>query len=372
MRPFTLLIKPAGPDCNIACEYCFYSGKTNIFGADKHRMSNDILEELVRSYLKLGFPVNSMAFQGGEPSLMGVGFYEKLIELQQKYAQPGQEITNALQTNGTLLDEKWCRFLAKNKFLVGISLDGPQKYHDYYRKDHAGQGTWQRVMRGIANCRKYGVEYNILVLLNKQNVVAPDELFDFFIEQQVDFLQFVQCMEWDHHTGQIADFSITPQQYGDFLCRIYDRWIDYGPEKISIRTFDSVMSYLLRGQHTECTFGPRCNDYIVIEHNGDAFCCDFFVEPQWRLGNIMETPIEQLAGSPLKRKFARRKWYVANKCQLCRWLDICRGGCPKDRIPIEGSYRVPSYFCQGYKQFFAHTVAGFEQLVARLQGNGPQ
>jgi len=366
-RPFTLLIKPSGPDCNLSCRYCFYAGKTSLFGGGAHRMSREVLESLVRDYLGLGFPMNSFAWQGGEPTLMGLDFYRQAVEFQKQYGADGQSVTNALQTNGTLLDEKWCPFLAEYKFLVGISLDGPKEMHDYYRKDHAGDGTFERVMAAIDCCRKYGVQFNILVLLNDRNVGRPDEIFDFFVENKIRFLQFIQCIEKDPATGRGADYSITAEQYGQFMCRIFDRWLQYGPEKLSIRTFDSLISCLLGRGHTECTFGPYCNDYIVVEHNGDVFCCDFYVEDSCRLGNIMETPIGQLAASPIKREFSFRKGKLDNACLICRHLDVCRGGCPKDRQAISGRYDVPSFFCAGYKKFFDHALPRLRVLASKIQ-----
>jgi uncharacterized protein len=366
MRPFTLLIKPAGPDCNIACRYCFYSGKTALFGKGKHRMGGDVLDKLVSSYVKLGFPSSSFAWQGGEPTLMGLDFYKKVVKLQQACGADGQIVTNALQTNGILLDEQWCRFLAEYKFLVGISLDGPKEYHDYYRRSPSGKGTFDEVMAAIENCRRHKVEFNILVLVSNRNVEAADELFDFFREHKIKYLQFVQCVEQDPATGRIAEFGITAKQYGDFLCRIFDRWAEYGPDKISIRTFDSILSYLMAGEHSICTFRPQCNDYIVVEHNGDVFCCDFFVEDRWRLGNILEAPIEQLAADKRKREFSRLKTGISNKCLICRHLDICRGGCLKDRIVTEGDYKAASYFCDGYKRFFDYALPRFSQIAAGL------
>ena len=261
MKHFSLLIKPSGPDCNLTCKYCFYSNKTSYFGKKSHRMSNEVLDRLIKGYLALNLYMNSFAWQGGEPTLMGLDFYKRVIELQKKYGKDSQVVSNSLQTNGILLDEKWCEFLFEYKFLVGISLDGPKQYHDHYRLDKVGNGTFDRVMTGIENCRKYRVEFNVLVLLNDKNVVAPDELFDFFTNQKIKYLQFVPCIEKDKSTGNVADFSITPKQYGDFLCRIFDRWYDYGPEKLSIRIFDSVLNYIIHGNHTNCTFSRRCDNY---------------------------------------------------------------------------------------------------------------
>ena len=367
-RPFTLLIKPAGPDCNIACRYCFYACKTELFGGQAHRMSNEVQEHLVKSYLECRFEQSSFAFQGGEPTLMGLDFYKRLVELQKQYGMTGQIVANALQTNGILLDDEWGKFLAEYKFLTGISLDGPKEYHDYYRKDRAGNGTFDRVMAGIEACRRNNAEYNILVLLNDINVQHPDELFDFFTDLGVQYLQFVPCVEQAEDNPQkAAPYSITPEEYGQFISRIFDRWQDYGIRKLSVRLFDSILSFLLGNPHTECTFARRCADYIVIEHNGDAFCCDFYVTGDTRLGSIMETPIEQLAGSEIKRSFNRKKTEIDNKCLVCRYLDICRGGCPKDRAMLTGTHKVPSYFCEGYKIFFGHALPKLRAIAQNIQ-----
>jgi len=372
MRPFSLLIKPTGPDCNIACQYCFYACKTSIFGTASHRMTDQILETLVRDFLKLNLSVSGFAFQGGEPTLMGLDFYKKVVELQKTYGRPGQVISNSLQTNAIALDEQWCRFLYEFNWLVGISLDGPKHIHDYYRRDKGQNPTFDRVMAALQKCREYNVQFNILVLLNDKNVSCPDELFDFFTNMKITFLQFVPCAERDQKTGNIADFSITAKQYGDFLCRIFDRWLDYGPRKLSIRLFDSVINYLLQGQHTNCSFGRKCSDYIVIEHNGDAFCCDFFVEQQYRLGNICETPIEQLANNRIKRSFSSQKARLNNKCLICRHLNICRGGCPKDRLIVNGGVTDLNYYCEAYKRFFDYSLGKLAELAADAVGNQPK
>ncbi len=367
-RPFTVLIKPAGPDCNIACTYCFYACKAELFGGGAHRMTDAVLERLVASYLSLGFEQNSFAFQGGEPTLMGLDFYKRLVALQKQYGTSGQAVSNALQTNGILLDEVWCRFLTEYKFLVGVSLDGPKEFHDVYRKDRADNGTFDRVMAGIDNCRKYKTDFNILVLLNNVNVEQPDALYDFFVGQKIGFLQFVPCVEQAADDPRAAaPYSITPPQFGRFMCRIFDRWLAEGVRSRSIRLFDSMLNFLLSGVHTECTFARRCNDYIVIEHNGDVFCCDFYVTGQTRLGNIMESPIEQLADSPVKRDFARKKTEIDNKCLVCRYLDICRGGCPKDRAMLTGTHKTPSYFCEGYKIFFDYALPQLRGLAQKVR-----
>jgi uncharacterized protein len=365
LHPFSLLIKPSGSDCNLDCKYCFYKTRDARIGQGAQRMSDEVLEKLVKDYMQLGFENCGFAWQGGEPTLMGLDFYKKVVELQKKYGKPGQSVSNALQTNGLLLDDKWCEFLAENNFLVGISIDGPKKYHDYYRLDHSGKGTFERIVKAINKCREYKVEYNTLTLLNDQNVEHPEEIFDFLLGLDVDFMQFIPCVELSPESGEVADFSITPQQYGEFLCRLFDKWYEHGVDKVSIRDFDSILNYCLTGRHTICTFGRKCADYIVIEHQGDAFCCDFFVEKRWRLGNIFETPIEKLASSDKKKEFAEKKNNLSNKCLVCRHLSVCRGGCMKDRAPFDKeNYGRESYFCEGYLRFFDYTMPKFMQIAA--------
>ena len=370
MQPFTLLIKPSGSDCNVDCKYCFYKNRAPEVGRGRQRMSDEVLEKLVKDYMQLHFALAGFAWQGGEPTLMGLDFYKKVVELQKKYGVDGQEVGNSLQTNAILLDEKWCRFLRENKVLVGVSIDGPKEFHDYYRLDYSGAGTFDRVVRAIENCKKYKVEFNTLTLLNAGNAGHPDEVFDFLLGLGVRFLQFIPCVEVDPATGEIADFSVTPEQLGEFWCRIFDRWCEYGPQKLSIRDFDSILSYCVMGKHTICTFDKQCSQYIVIEHNGDAFCCDFFVEPKWRLGNIFETPIEELAASSKKRDFARKKQNLCNKCLVCRHLAICRGGCMKDRAPFDKeNYGRESYFCEAYKRFFDYSMPRFMQIAATINAD---
>ena len=329
-------------------------------------MSEAVLERLVGGFLELDFPVHALAWQGGEPTLMGLDFFQKAVDLQKKYGRQGRVVSNSLQTNAILLDEAWCRFLHEYKFLVGISLDGPRELHNTYRKDRAGRGTYDRVMASIERCQQNQVEFNILVLLNAVNVKYPDEVFDFFADLGIHYLQFITCVERHPETHEIMDFSITAQEYGDFLCRLFDRWLAYGPRKLSIRLFDSVMSYYLQGRHTDCTFGERCSDYIVVEHSGDVFCCDFYVEESWKLGNLMETPLDELFNSPVKQRFARRKRTVANTCYVCRYFPICRGGCPKDRVVVGGHDTDLNYFCVSYKQFFDHALNQLRNVSAGL------
>jgi uncharacterized protein len=367
-KPFTLLIKPSGSDCNIDCSYCFYKCRSAEIGQGRQRMSDEVLEKLIKDYLQLGFPMAGFAWQGGEPTLMGLDFYKKVVELQKQYGQPGQEVGNSLQTNAILLDDTWCPFLAENKFLVGVSIDGPSEFHDPYRVDHGGHGTFDRVMRAINNCKEHQVEFNTLTLLQASNVDHPEALFEFLTNLGTTFLQFIPCVELDPVTGLVTDFSVTPEQYGEFLCRLFDCWVKQGLQKTSIRDFDSILSYYLGQSRTICTFDRQCSQYVVVEHAGDVYCCDFFVESKWHLGNIFETPIETLATCAKKRQFARVKTKLCNKCLVCRHLDICRGGCMKDRAPFDKeSYGRESYFCEAYKRFFEYSGPKFMDIAARVR-----
>lgn len=367
MQPFSLLIKPAGPDCNLACPYCFYNSRADMFPPGSHRMNDDVLEKLIAGYMKLKPPTATFAFQGGEPTLMGLDFFKKVVDLQKKNSPPGQIIANALQTNAILLDDQWCQFLSEYKWLVGISLDGPKKYHDHYRRDKSGTGTFDQVIAAIETCRKHKVQFNILTLLNDQNVKYPDELFDFFVSLNIEYLQFVPCVERNPSTNKIAPYSISADDYGNFLCKIFDRWYEFGPKKISIRLFDSILNYLIHSKHSNCTFNRKCDDYVVIEHNGDLFCCDFFVSDEYKLGNIMENDIEDLIFGPKKRKFAQQKRDLNNKCLVCTHNSICRGGCLKHRTTATNAkFSNPSYFCTAYKQFFDHALSRLKQISADL------
>jgi uncharacterized protein len=376
MQPFTLLIKPSGSDCNVDCTYCFYKSRAPQVGTGRQRMSAEVLDKLIKDYLGLRFPMSGFAWQGGEPTLMGLDFYRRAVELQKKYGVVGQEVGNSLQTNALLLDNaEWCRFLHESKFLVGISIDGPRELHDHYRLDRGGHGTWERVMRALDRCKEHKVEFNTLTLVNHLTGDHPDEVFDFLVGLGVRYLQFIPCVEVDPQTGGLAGFSVAPQQYGSFLCRTFDRWLAFGPQRLSIRDFDSILGYCLSGRHTICTFDRQCSQYVVIEHTGDVFPCDFFVEPRWRLGNILETPMEQLAAGAQKKAFARIKQGLTNKCLVCRHLALCRGGCLKDRLSLapegrieaQGPHAGQSYFCESYRQFFDYALPRFMQIAAQIR-----
>lgn len=361
----SLLVKPAGPDCNLACTYCFYRDKVALYPQEpRHRMSHEVLESMIRQYLAIAGPQASFGWQGGEPLLMGIEFFQEAIALQKQHGQPGQWVANGMQTNGVLLDDAWARFLRDNRFLVGLSLDGPAELHDAYRVNAAGHPSHERVMAAVRAMTLYSVEFNCLVVLNRDNVRQPVQLYDYFLSRGLRYLQFIPCMELDE-TGQVADFSITPEQYGDFLCAVFDRWLVNGQPTAYIRLFDEMLIRYVRGEFPSCTFRESCDSYVVVEHNGDVYACDFFVTPEWYLGNLMETPLVELVQGERYRAFAARKSQVAPECRACPWWSLCHGGCPKYRIV--GASGARDYFCTAHRRFFAHSKATFEWLARRFQ-----
>ena len=366
MRPFTLLIKPSGSDCNLDCAYCFYKNRAPEIGSGSQKMSDEVLEKMIADYVQLPLEVCGFAWQGGEPMLMGLDFYKRAVELQKKYGANGRIISNSIQTNAVLIDDDWAKFFHENKFLLGISIDGPQHLHDYYRKDFSGSGTFERVMQAIETCKENKVEFNTLTLINNKNADYPDEVFDLLVDNDVRYMQFIGCVEVDPAGDRIADFSVKPKQFADFMIRLFDRWLEFGPEKLSIRDFDSILSYYIGGQHSICTFAKQCCGYIVVEHKGDCYPCDFFVKPQLCLGNILDMPLGQIASCEKKIRFNRAKENLADKCLVCRYLELCRSGCQKDIIQLGKADNKLSYFCPAYKQFFDYSLPKFMQLAAEF------
>ncbi len=371
---FSVLVKPVSSDCNLACEYCFYSSKADELYPETriHRMSLRVLRELIAQLMVLSPDQASFCWQGGEPTLAGLDFYKEAVRYQSLFSIPGQLVMNSLQTNGTLIDEHWAEFLARFNFLVGVSLDGPPEFHDYYRKDRLGNPSYERVMRGIEWLRKFNVKFNILVLLNQHNIKYPRELYHFFIDQGFRFLQFIPCVERDSETGEIASYSITPEQYGHFLCEVFDEWVAPGIPKVYVRDFDELLISYVTGEAPSCIFSRECGKYVVVEFNGDVYACDFFVEPRWFLGNLMEQPLEKIIESERFMEFKRIKSKLINdNCRGCRWLQYCNGGCPKHWIQLGLNH---NYFCSAYKAFFEHSHEKFlelkELIRKRMRGEG--
>ncbi len=362
----SVLIKPAGPDCNMSCPYCFYVGKRRMFPeAGVHRMSEEVLEETIRQVLKRGRRSLSFSWQGGEPTLMGLAFFEKAVRLQMEFGR-GHEVGNGLQTNGLLIDRRWADFLREFRFLVGLSLDGPQHVHDRYRRLPDGRGSWSLVVDRARLLLDAGVDVNALTVVNDYSVQFPEEIYQFLKVLGLCHMQFIPCVELDpQDANRSARFSVSPLKYGEFLTRLFDMWLaDFvgGQPTAPVRYFDSLF-YLYAGlAPPECTLLRECGDYLVVEHSGDVYSCDFFVEPAWRLGQVMEDDLEFLLNSRRQREFGRMKAILLPECQECRWLHLCRGGCTKDRRHNPGNSER-NYLCPAYKLFFQHADSRLREMA---------
>ncbi len=364
-KPLTqILIKPAGPDCNMACAYCFYSHKKALFpGRETHRMSDEILRETIGRFMKSSSEEVSIVWQGGEPTLMGLEFFRKAVSWQQEYGGT-HVVGNALQTNGLLLDESWARFLRTYRFLVGLSLDGPRHVHDRYRVAGGGGGTWVVTVDRARMLLDQGVTTNALVVVNDYSVRYPEEIYEFHKELGLTFMQFVPCLEVPQPGQARPRFTVSSKQYGIFLCRLFDRWrkdVRAARAQTSVRFFDSLFHCYLGLPPPECTIRRECGDYLVVEHNGDVYSCDFFVEPRWKLGNVLQGDLRDMLNSERQTRFGERKARLAARCLDCRWLELCRGGCTAYREPRDrGAHRL----CDGLKIFYEHADAHFRKIAA--------
>ncbi len=365
----SILVKPAGPDCNLHCAYCFYLKKDSLFaGEPKHRMSDRVLEEMIKQAMDAAGPTVNFGWQGGEPTLMGRRFFEKAVEAQIRFGRPGQMVGNGLQTNGILIDKSFAQFLAEAKFLVGLSLDGPQHVHDRYRTFQGGKSSWQQVVRARDTLLDAGVEVNAVIVVNDYSVRFPKEIYEFHKKSGLTFMQFIPAVEPDpHDPTRAAAFSVSGEAFGRFLCELFDLWtadFRYGQPTTSIRWFDSVFYTYVGLQAPECTLLPECGNYVVVEYNGDVFSCDFFVEPEWKLGNVLQGNLYHMLNSPLQQRFGALKRQVPDECCSCEWVLHCFGGCPKDR-KNDPADRGSNHFCTSYKTFFAHADARLRREAQR-------
>lgn len=370
-RITSLLIKPASAVCNLDCSYCFYLDRE----ADPYaalpgrRMSLDTLERLVDSYLFYSFPQSTFAFQGGEPTLAGLPFFEKLVELQQQYGRGGQSVSNAIQTNGIVIDENWCRLFKSYNWLIGLSLDGPEDVHDLYRFNKEGRGTWKRVMQTLGTMQKEQVEFNILCVLSQANVEKPRELYKFFRAAGVDNIQYIPLSEFDNE-GKPLPFTITPEQYGRFLLETFELW---WPErrKVRIRFFDNLAEALAGQKPGTCTMHETCDSYVVVEYNGDVYPCDFFVERDWKLGNVNLDSWTEIARRQRRYNFASKKTIAHPECRVCEYQNICHNGCPKFRHGPNRRFEDLDYFCAAYKMIYARATGPLRDEVRKLLGSRP-
>lgn len=367
-RITSLLIKPASAVCNLDCSYCFYLDRE----ADPYkalparRMTMETLERLVDTWLFYSYPDSTFAFQGGEPTLAGLRFFEKLVEFQQHYGRNGQNVSNALQTNAILLDDDWARLFKQYNWLLGVSLDGPQEVNDLYRYNKEGRGTWKRVIQSIETLQKHKVEFNVLCVLSQANVEKPRELYRFYKSLGVDNVQFIPLAEFDGN-GNALPFTITADQYGRFLCEIFDLWWP-DRRKFRIRFFDNTAEALAGMKPGTCTMHETCDSYVVVEYNGDVYPCDFFVEGDWKLGNMTLDSWGEISRRQRRFSFASKKTIAHAECQICEYQSICHGGCPKFRHGPNGRFEDLDYFCSAYKMIFAKSSGPLKREVAKICG----
>jgi len=372
------MAKPTGAVCNLACEYCFFLAKERLYPGSRFRMSDEVLEAYICQLLEAHrAPQVTVAWQGGEPTLMGLDFFRRAQGYIAKYRRPDTTVESTIQTNGVLLDEEWCEFLREHNYLVGISVDGPREMHDAYRIDKAGKPVFDRVMHGLRLLQQHQVEFNILATVHAANGDHGLEVYRFFRDEVgAQYLQFIPIVERDNETGfqegtALTDRSVTPEQYGRFLISIFDEWVSADVGKTFVQTFDGVLASYVQGRSTLCVFSPTCGEAAALEHNGDLYSCDHFVEPKHLVGNILETPLSELMGSEKQRAFGRNKQdTLPQYCRDCRWLFACHGECPKNRVKEtpDGEPGL-NYLCEGLKAVFEHTEQPM-QLMAQLVRRG--
>ena len=387
-KPLYVMLKPAGAHCNLACKYCYYLEKNKLYPtAQRHLMSDEMLEQFTREYIEAQ-TMNQVLFtwHGGEPLLRSIDFYRKALSLQQKYAG-GRCIDNVIQTNGTLLTDEWCEFFAQNHWLVGISIDGPQPYHDHYRLTAAGKPSWKKVMQGIKLLKKHGVEWNAMAVVNAYNVNHPLEFYRFFKENGCQFLQFTPIVErlTRHEDGRtlasladkneipLSEASVTPEQWGYFLCAIFDEWVRKDVGKIFVEIFDCTLANWMGISPGICAYSKECGHAGVMEHNGDVYSCDHFVFPEYKLGNIRDHSLIDMLYGEQQQEFSRLKHSsLPRQCKECDMEFACHGECPKNRF-MKDKYGDSglNYLCPGYYHYYQHVAPYMDYMKQELMAQRP-
>lgn len=369
----TLMIKPVGGVCNLRCDYCYYLPTLDLYGGHERRMSSDTLRAVFAGWLPQAADQIVIAWQGGEPTLAGLDFFREALRLQEEHRRPNQRILNTLQTNATLLDDEWCAFLHEHGFLVGVSIDGGKQMHDAYRVDAQGGPTFAAVRQGLKLLRRHRVEHNLLCVLTDRNVQHPRAVWQALVALDVPWLQFIPAIEWEAQDGgfRLASFAPPPRDYGRFLCEVFDLWFENSRDTISVRDFDAWVQALATGESSLCHYAPSCHQQLTLEHNGDVYGCDHYVEPQWRLGRIDPQAPGWLAGLDTQRfgAFAVMKSDLPASCRSCDYRHLCHGGCPKHR-PNRGRVAEPSVLCESYLMFFEHAALRLEWLAAHVRAAG--
>jgi uncharacterized protein len=392
---FHLMAKPIGPKCNLNCEYCFYTEKEAFYPhREDYRMSDTVLEAYTRKYIESQDTAEvTFAWQGGEPFLLPLDFFIKAVELQKKYAC-GKRIFNTIQTNGVLLDDDWCSFLADNNFLVGLSLDGPEKIHNTYRFDHGSKPIFSQVMRGLKLLQKYGTQFNILACVNRLSSRHPRDVYRFLTDQGVQYIQFIPVVErvpnaaarefglrlstpppfeGDETETQVMPWAVTPDSYGDFLITVFDEWIGNDVGNIFVMNFEWVLNSWVGNLSPICYFSQHCGGSLILEHNGDIYSCDHYMYPKYKLGNILDDDIRGMVESEQQIGFGIKKEETLPRfCKQCSFLKLCRGECPKHRF-CETPDGEPglNYLCSGYKKYFTHIMPDLKRIGELILNGEP-
>jgi serine-type anaerobic sulfatase-maturating enzyme len=388
-----VVAKPIGPACNLNCDYCFYLEKQALFGAsEQYRMSDDVLRAFIAGYItSQPTPVVEFVWQGGEPTLLGIDFFRRVVDLQRAFAGH-KTITNALQTNGTLLTDAWCSFLKKHHFMVGLSLDGPREIHDRYRRDRKGDATFDHVMRGLKLLQKHGVEYNVLACVARETAKQPLDVYRFLRDEGVAFIQFTPIVERtpdatsaqlglrlagpavrgdDEPATDVTAWAVHPEEYGDFLIAVYEEWVRHDVGTVFVMNFEWALNAWIGNPSPVCVFAKRCGRSVAVEHNGDVYACDHYVYPEYRLGNLLNDGLSTLVEGSVARGFgAHKEVTLPQACRSCDVLAACQGGCPKHRF-VRTSQGEPGlhYLCAGHQKFFRH-IRKYLQVIAQLLENG--
>ena len=362
-----LMWKTVSADCNIACDYCYYS--TCRGAVSGRRIDDALLENTIREYMEGSDGAAAFAWQGGEPLLAGLAFFERVVALQAKYAPRNTTIANAIQTNGTLLDDAWARFFREYNFLVGVSVDGPEALHDAHRVTATGKGTHALVMRKIDHLRRREVDFNILTVLHEGNVGRARDLMAFYERERFDFVQFIPGMAFPAQSPDAPPrYRISPEQYGAFLCEAFDLWYAGGSPRMSIRLFDDLLSVHAGHEAGSCKHMRGCSRTLILEQNGDAYPCDFYMGETWKLGNVSVDSLTSLVERPAYRQFLAMKQNMAAECRRCDYLRFCHGGCPRDRARTEsGMTAGTDYFCAAHRRLFAYAGDRLALLARRIR-----
>jgi len=373
---FHVMAKPTGARCNLDCQYCFFLKKEQLYPGGTFRMSDEVMESYIRQTIAAhSVPEVTIAWQGGEPTLMGLDFFRRVVDVETAALRPGMTVENSFQTNGVLLDDEWCEFLHDNRFLVGLSVDGPREIHDAYRRDKAGRSVFDRVIGAARLMQKHEVEFNVLCTVNAVNSERPLDVYRFFRDDlKSSYVQFIPIVERDNDTGyqegtRVTDRSVRPEQYGRFLIEVFDEWVRRDVGKVFVQFFDGVLMSYVCGQSSLCVLRPTCGESVALEHNGDVYACDHFVEPKHLLGNIARTPLADLVSCDAQRAFGQAKaTTLPGQCRACRWLFTCHGECPKNRVltTCDGEPGL-NWLCAGLKAFFEHTERPMKDMASLLQ-----